>query len=329
MGFNRPTTTMRRPWIKIEACTPDKPEICVIATHLKMDEDMVMGKLVRLWSWVTTNHIKSDDLSVTKEFIDKLVAKKGFAEAMIKAGWLQEDGEHLMLPNFERHHSDAAKTRALTAVRVARHRALKDGGGKEKPSRKNVTKKSLVFENSTESAEIESPVTSTISESNDLVADKHAQAPAQGLIEALSGVSENLDPGLVSGGFAEKEVEGVGGAPVPLCGTRRSGEIAEEGIEGVEPISINAEPTFRPLHIDSPAAALQDFPSEYVPMDDLEPAPASLVPAPPLEEGLASSPEPSPEPSPEQVKESEAKAEVPPKKGRKKQGTDDAQAMLF
>lgn len=316
---------MRRPWIKIEACTPDKPEICAIATHLKMDEDMVMGKLVRLWSWVTTNHIKSDDLSVTKEFIDKLVAKKGFAEAMIKAGWLQEDDEHLMLPNFERHHSDAAKTRALTAVRVARHRAHKEGERREKSSRKNVTKKALDDGGAAESAKIESSPTSITAEPNDHVAIEHAQDPFQEPVEALPGVSENLDPGLVSGGVADEKVEDVGGAPVPLCGTRRSAEIAGESIEGVEPISINAEPTFRPLHIDSPAAALQDFPSEYVPVDDLEPAPASLVPAPPFKEGQASSPEPSPEP----VKEPGAKAEVPPKKGRKKQGTDDAQAMLF
>ncbi len=295
------STLMRRPWIKIEACTPDKPEICAIATHLKMDEDMVMGKLVRLWSWVTVNHVKSDDLSVTKEFIDKLVNRKGFADAMIKAGWLQEKGERLLLPNFERHHSDAAKTRALTAVRVARHRALKEVKEGARSPRKKVTIKTL------EEREPDAPVGEASSEvsapwnSNDDVTTVEALAPAtesiEAVIEPVIEVIESPQPEWVDGGEAE------------------------EPVDQVEPISINAEPTFRPLHIDSPAAVLQDVPSEYVPVDEMEPVPE---PAEPVEEL-----KPSPAPAPELMKTAEAKAEAPSKKGRKKQEADDAQAMLF
>lgn len=293
---------MRRPWIKIEACTPDKPEICAIATHLKMDEDMVMGKLVRLWSWVTVNHVKSDDLSVTKEFIDKLVARRGFAEAMIKAGWLQEKGERLLLPNFERHHSDAAKTRALTAVRVARHRALKEVKEGAKSPRKKVTIKALESEAPAVADENVTAETVPSPEVNVSLTSEVLQTPSS---EPMDSVTEPLSEAIESLEPAQME-----------------GNEAEEAVDEVEPISINAEPTFRPLHIDSPAAALQDVPSEYVSVDDLEPPLAQAAPA--VEEST-----PSPLPVPEPVKVPEAKAEAPSKKGRKKQESDDAQALLF
>ncbi|WP_395752869.1 hypothetical protein [Prosthecobacter sp.] len=116
---------MRRPWIKIETCTPDKPEICSLATQLKLDEDTVVGKLVRLWSWAELNRIQPNDIGVTKEFIDKLVGRKGFAAALAQTGWLEETEGKLSFRNFKRHNSPVAQNKALTAKRVARHRLRK------------------------------------------------------------------------------------------------------------------------------------------------------------------------------------------------------------
>ncbi|MCB1276465.1 hypothetical protein [Prosthecobacter sp.] len=116
---------MRRPWIKIETCTPDKPEICSIATQLRMDPDTVVGKLVRLWSWAELNRITPSDLGVTHEFLDKLVGRKGFAKALEQAGWLVETDGKLSFRNFQRHNHPVAHSRALTAKRVARHRLRK------------------------------------------------------------------------------------------------------------------------------------------------------------------------------------------------------------
>lgn len=113
---------MRRPWIKIEVSTPDKPEICSIATKLRIDPDAVVGKLVRLWSWAELNGINPNDLSVTKEFIDKVCGRKGFADALIESGWLLEAGKKLAFPNFSRHNGNASKVRGLTARRVEVHR---------------------------------------------------------------------------------------------------------------------------------------------------------------------------------------------------------------
>lgn len=116
---------MRRPWIKIEVSTPDKPEVCAISTRLKISEDAVMGKLVRFWSWLEINRVNPDDLGVTFEFIDKLVSRKGFATAMEEAGWLKSEGDVLSLPKFAKYNGNDAKVRGLTAKRVARHRQRK------------------------------------------------------------------------------------------------------------------------------------------------------------------------------------------------------------
>lgn len=116
---------MSRSWIKIETHTPHKPEICAIASSLRMDPDTVMGKLVRLWSWAEMNVGKDNVARVTVEFLDMMVGRKGFAAALARAGWLEEGEGGLIFPNFSRHNGRAAKVRAQTAARVNKHRAGK------------------------------------------------------------------------------------------------------------------------------------------------------------------------------------------------------------
>ena len=127
---------MRRPWIKIEVSTPDKPEICAMAKKLRIDVDSVVGKLVRLWSWAELSNVDPNDLNVTKEFIDRVCGRKGFAEALIQTGWLQEDGETLSFPKFSRHNGNASKVRGLTARRVELHRHRKGKSNKLGVTRK-------------------------------------------------------------------------------------------------------------------------------------------------------------------------------------------------
>lgn len=127
---------MRRPWIKIEVSTPDKPEICAMAKKLRLDVDSVVGKLVRLWSWAELSNVDPNDLNVTKEFIDRVCGRKGFAEALIQVGWLQEDGETLSFPKFSHHNGNASKVRGLTARRVELHRHRKGKSNKLGVTRK-------------------------------------------------------------------------------------------------------------------------------------------------------------------------------------------------
>ena len=110
-------------WIKLEHATPDKPEIVKMSAILRMDQDAVFGKCVRLWIWADQQSVDGNDLIVTEPFIDRLTFCSGFAVALRQVGWLSGRDGRLMIPNFDRHNGQTAKNRAQTKTRVERSRS--------------------------------------------------------------------------------------------------------------------------------------------------------------------------------------------------------------
>ena len=109
-------------WIKFETTTPDKPEVIHMAERLGIDQDAVIGKLLRVWVWADANSIAGSPVAVTSSFLDRLTACPGFAVAMREAGWLEGRDAALSFPSFDRHNGQTAKARAETNRRVANHR---------------------------------------------------------------------------------------------------------------------------------------------------------------------------------------------------------------
>lgn len=109
-------------WIKFEHATPDKPEVVKLADILGIDQDAVVGKLVRLWIWADAQSVNGHGLSVTNAFIDRLVYCNGFAVGLVKVGWLEGRDGRLSIPNFDRHNGQSAKTRALASDRKRKQR---------------------------------------------------------------------------------------------------------------------------------------------------------------------------------------------------------------
>lgn len=99
-------------WIKVQKDTPDKPEVLAMAARLNLDQDAIVGKLFRIWSWFDTHTIDGNAESVTFALLDRLAGVTGFAEQMMLVGWLEQSGSVLSLPNFEIHNGKTAKTRA-------------------------------------------------------------------------------------------------------------------------------------------------------------------------------------------------------------------------
>ena len=127
---------MSAEWIKFEKATSDKPEVWAMADNLQIDPDAVVGKLLRVWSWFDDQSEKGNAPIVTKKLLDRIVGVSGFCDSMVLAGWMLEcEGEEnpgnveLMLPNFDRHNGKTAKNRALTARRVANHKAKTNAEG--------------------------------------------------------------------------------------------------------------------------------------------------------------------------------------------------------
>lgn len=109
-------------WIKIDHDLPDKEEVDVIATSLKIDHDAVVGKLVRLWIWADRQTHDGKSIRVSEGFIDRIANCSGFSAALVESGWLVSRNGRFSLPNFDRHNGQTAKNRALTKDRVKRLR---------------------------------------------------------------------------------------------------------------------------------------------------------------------------------------------------------------
>lgn len=100
-----------------------------MASRLKLDVDTVVGKLSRVWIWADQQSVDGNAVPVTYAFLDRLAGKKGFAVAMIEAGWLSGQDGALTFPEFARHNGRSAKARATTNRRVTKLRDGRNGNG--------------------------------------------------------------------------------------------------------------------------------------------------------------------------------------------------------
>jgi len=109
-------------WIKIEACTPDKPEIFAMAERLGMSPEAVLGGLVRFWIWADQQTVDGHAICVTKVGLDRISCTPGLWDAMVSCGWLVLNGDSVEIPNFTRHNGDSAKKRSENARRKEKSR---------------------------------------------------------------------------------------------------------------------------------------------------------------------------------------------------------------
>lgn len=119
---------MAGPWLKMECATPDKPEVLAITADMGWDDpDLTVGKLFRLWRWFDQHTTDGNAVRVTSALLDRVVGVTGFVQSVANAGWLTINVDGICLSNFDRHNGDTAKNRAMTAKRVADHKANAKG----------------------------------------------------------------------------------------------------------------------------------------------------------------------------------------------------------
>ena len=124
-------------WIKVQVCTPDKPEVYRIAEDLGIDPDAVTGKLIRIWCWADQQTVDGNAPSVTKSLLDRVTGVTGFTDSLVGVGWLVKTDAGYIFPNFSRHNGCTAKTRALGAKRAENLRESRKRNGD------SVTKRAL------------------------------------------------------------------------------------------------------------------------------------------------------------------------------------------
>lgn len=115
-------------WIKVEHAMPDKPEVVHMAEILEIDQDAMVGKLIRLWVWGDQQLRNGNAICVTSAFLDRITYVTGFAAAAEQVGWLVKTQAGFEIPNFDRHNGHTAKKRAESNRRVAKSREAKRNG---------------------------------------------------------------------------------------------------------------------------------------------------------------------------------------------------------
>lgn len=134
-------------WIKMRIDLASEPEVIGISELTGLDEDAVVGKLLRLWGWADQKTTDGNAACVTQMWIDRYVSHDGFATAMLKVGWLNIEQPSdknkiggVSFPNFDRHNTETGKRRALGARRAAKRRTNPSRNSNAKSNASSVTK---------------------------------------------------------------------------------------------------------------------------------------------------------------------------------------------
>lgn len=109
-------------WIKMRIDLADDPAVIGLAGALKINEDEVVGKLHRLWSWADKHTSSGFVPHITAKWIDRHLEKNGFASKMQAVGWLVITTEGVTFPSFDRHNGKSAKSRAENTERARNSR---------------------------------------------------------------------------------------------------------------------------------------------------------------------------------------------------------------
>ena len=117
-------------WIKIETNLFEKPEVVWLSKALKVKPIVVVGALVRFWSVV--DGLTEDGAVALYDggMVDEVVEVKGFAEGMVKVGWLEICDGGIVVPEFDKHNGSSAKRRAEAARSMNALRARRRLSGK-------------------------------------------------------------------------------------------------------------------------------------------------------------------------------------------------------
>lgn len=104
-------------WIKMRADLHTHPKVVRMASVLKADRLRIVGGLHSAWCLFDVHSVDGFLDGYSADTLDDLIGFPGFSRAMMAVGWLEENGESLVMPRFEAHNGQSAKRRAQDADR--------------------------------------------------------------------------------------------------------------------------------------------------------------------------------------------------------------------
>jgi hypothetical protein len=124
------------PWLKWCKRLWAKPEVVAIAASLGIRPREAAACCMCVWEWVDDNfavrNVPANEDAIMRVnasaaanigFVDSIAGFKGFANAMIREGWLRVGDGFIAVPKFGKHNLETAKARAENLDRQNRYRA--------------------------------------------------------------------------------------------------------------------------------------------------------------------------------------------------------------
>lgn len=109
-------------WFPMDLNLQDKPEFLAVRSILKIDADLLVGKLWKFWGWFDSQSEDGFLPFVSGDVIDERIGVPGFAQAMVRVEWLTLEDHGARMPGFEKRHSNSEKKRMGSARRMAKSR---------------------------------------------------------------------------------------------------------------------------------------------------------------------------------------------------------------
>ncbi|MCL8154070.1 DnaT-like ssDNA-binding domain-containing protein [Enterobacter roggenkampii] len=146
-------------WIKMRADLHTHPKVVRMASALKADRLRIVGGLHSAWCLFDVHSVDGYLDGYSPETLDDLIGFPGFARAMMAVGWLEEDGESLVMPRFEAHNGQSAKRRAQDADRKRSVRKMSASEADKKRTREEKRREDIKPHiNPTHNARAKNPV---------------------------------------------------------------------------------------------------------------------------------------------------------------------------
>ncbi|EBB2277677.1 Pyocin large subunit [Salmonella enterica] len=146
-------------WIKMRADLHTHPKVVRMASALKADRLRIVGGLHSAWCLFDVHSVDGFLDGYSAETLDDLIGFPGFARAMMAVGWLEEEGESLVMPRFEAHNGQSAKRRAQDADRKRNARKASASEADKKRTREEKRREDIKpHTNPTHNARAKNPV---------------------------------------------------------------------------------------------------------------------------------------------------------------------------
>lgn len=133
------------------------PKVVRMASALKADRLRIVGGLHSAWCLFDVHSVDGLLDGYSADTLDDLIGFPGFSRAMMAVGWLEENGESLVMPRFEAHNGQSAKRRAQDADRKRNVRKASASEADKKRTREEKRREDIKDKPHTES-EQNSPV---------------------------------------------------------------------------------------------------------------------------------------------------------------------------